>query len=111
MRHLGLFLYEYLGEEYPEVLGRELRLAMVGGLDVFAPNKALVYGSHHLTVIDGPSLHGKMVMNCIQYTSVHCSYWGLFLHDERCTLSEYSKLGAWTDAGHTSGLGNVLKGS
>eukprot|EP00434_Breviolum_minutum_P041547 symbB.v1.2.036958.t1/scaffold5340.1/size28277/4 len=28
MGHLGLFLYEYLGEEYPEVLGRELRLAM-----------------------------------------------------------------------------------
>ena len=25
VRHLGLFLYEYLGEEYPEVLGRELR--------------------------------------------------------------------------------------
>ena len=25
VRHLGLFLYEYLGEEYPEVLGRGLR--------------------------------------------------------------------------------------
>lgn len=30
---------------------------------------------------------------------------------QRCTLYEHSKLGAWTDAAYTSGLGNVLEGS
>ena len=57
MRHLGLFLYEYLGEEYPEVLGRELRLAMVGGLEMFSPQTR--HWSHHVTIIDGPYLPGK----------------------------------------------------
>jgi len=34
VRHLGLFLYEYLGEEYPEVLGRVLRSP--NDIDVFS---------------------------------------------------------------------------
>lgn len=34
LRHLGLFLYEYLGEEYPEVLGRKLSAALLPASDV-----------------------------------------------------------------------------
>lgn len=49
-----------------------------------------------------------------QYVSIHSSYKGLFLHDERCRIAliyEHSKLGTWTDAAYASGLGNVLEGS
>ena len=61
MGHLGVVLYEYLGEEYPEVLGSILG-ALKAIVNVIGTSHAGLANSRHLWFIDVPQRSPRIKM-------------------------------------------------
>ena len=59
MGHLGVVLYEYLGEEYPEVLGSILG-ALKGIVNVIGMNRMIIVGSYKKYRSNGSELESNM---------------------------------------------------